>query len=57
MFGVVKPALWPAKPNEKSVESVEAPTLDTSVVVIPVEPAQTESDVEVQEFTRLQATE
>jgi uncharacterized membrane protein YadS len=57
MFGVVKPALWTAKPNEKSVESVEAPTLDTSVVVLPVQPAQTESDVEVQEFTRLQATE
>ena len=57
MFGIVKPALWPTHRDEEVVESVEAPTLDTSVVVIPVEPAQTESDVEVQEFTRLQTTE
>ena len=58
MFGVVKPALWPTTPTEEVVESVETPTLiDPSVVVIPVEPVATESDVEVQEFTRLQATE
>jgi hypothetical protein len=58
MFGVVKPALWPTTPTDAVVESVETPTLiDPSVVVIPVEPVATESDVEVQEFTRLQATE
>ena len=57
MFGIVKPALWPTHRDEEVVESIEAPTLDTSVVVIPVEPAQTESDVQVQEFTRLQTTE
>ena len=58
MFGVVKPALWPTTPTEEVVESEEMPTLiNPSVVVIPVEPVATESDVEVQEFTRLQATE
>ena len=58
MFGVVKPALWPTTPTEAVVESVETPTsINPSVVVIPVEPVATESDVEVQEFTRLQATE
>lgn len=58
MFGVVKPALWPTTPTEEVVESEETPTLiDPSVVAIPVEPVATESDVEVQEFTRLQTTE
>lgn len=58
MFGVVKPALWPTTPTEKVVESEETPALiDPSVEVIPVEPVATESDVEVQEFTRLQTTE
>ena len=57
MFGVVKPALWPTKPAEEVVESIEAPALNPSVVVIPVEPVATESDVEVQAFERLQGEE
>lgn len=58
MFGVVKPALWPSTPvQEAVVESVEPQSQMPAELVIPVEPAAAESDIEIAEFERVQNNE
>lgn len=58
MFGVVKPALWPSTPvQETVVESVEPQSQMPAELVIPVEPAAAESDIEIAEFERVQNNE
>lgn len=58
MFGVVKPALWPSTPvQEAVVESVEPQSQMPAELVIPVEPAAAESDIEIAQFERVQNNE
>lgn len=58
MFGVVKPALWPSTPTKEAVaESVEPQSQMPAELVIPVEPAAAESDIEIDEFERVQNNE
>lgn len=58
MFGVVKPALWPSTPvQEAAVESVEPQSQMPAELVIPVEPAAAESDIEIAQFERVQNNE
>lgn len=58
MFGVVKPALWPSIPvQEAVVESVEPQSQMPAELVIPVEPAAAESDIEIAQFERVQNNE
>jgi len=56
MFGVVKPAVWPAKSEvvEPTTEVVES---EANVATIPVEPAATKSKVEVVEFEKVENQE
>ena len=58
MFGVVKPSLE-GKQTEEAVatEQVEAVEEQSDKLVIPVEPAATESDVEVTEFEKIENQE
>ena len=53
MFGIVKPAVWPTRANEESVELVTPEAQQPNRMPIPVAPAPAESDVEVIEFERL----
>ena len=53
MFGIVKPAVWPTRANEESVELVAPEAQQPNPMTIPVAPAPAESDVEVIEFERL----
>ena len=53
MFGVVKPALWPTEVAEVKVEAPKPVVAAPQGMTIPVEPAATESDVDVIEYERL----
>ena len=53
MFGIVKPAVWPTRANEESIELVAPEAQQPNPMTIPVAPAPAESDVEVIEFERL----
>ncbi len=58
MFGVVKPSLEGKQPEEAvATEQVEAVEEQSDKLVIPVEPAATESDVEVTEFEKIENQE
>lgn len=58
MFGVVKPSLEGKQPEEAiATEQVEAAEEQSDKQVIPVEPAATESDVEVTEFEKIENQE
>ena len=58
MFGVVKPSLEGKQPEEAvATEQVEAVEEQSDKQVIPVEPAATESDVEVTEFEKIENQE
>jgi uncharacterized membrane protein YadS len=57
MFGVVKPALWPTEAKAAKTEAQEQVETAAQGVTIPVEPAATESDVEVVEYERLAVPE
>lgn len=58
MFGVVKPSLEGKQPEEAvATEQLEAVEEQSDKQVIPVEPAATESDVEVTEFEKIENQE
>ena len=57
MFGIVKPALWPAKVAKATVEAPKSVVAAPQGMTIPVEPAATQSDVDVVEYERLVPSE
>ena len=55
MFGIVKPAVWPTEAENatESVEQTESEAMPVNAMTLPINPAPSESDVEVVSFERL----